>query len=283
LSLLVLNSEAYAEEELGKVTVEQIQKAAANVPESVTIEIEEMDGGPTVTVTYTGIEEVSVTLGEIAVTQISENALEYRAEMACREQEGVAYLEMWCVFGEDRYFSRGLSWELTGTRSFIEVKTPFYLDADQRPDTVLLGLRFEGPGEAMLRGMALWELNDSEISRRPVNEIYLETGAFAGILGSLVGLWSSIWCVVSLLLAWKGRSRGLVLVVTVLSLCTGVISLLGGFWLYLEGQVFQAWYGFILLGVIVIVNYGVLQVILVLLYRRGEKRRMAAMDLGISG
>jgi hypothetical protein len=184
--------------------------------------------------------------------------------------KGVAYLELWCLVGQGRFFSRALQDTLTGTTEWRPTSTPFFLQpTDPRPDRVLLGVRLEGPGSVWLDDVTL--TRDSLDKRSVVVRGDLVGGAFgllAGAFGILAGA-----------LVPRGRARLLVLglgaAIFVGSVCLAATAAA----LFIAGHPSGTWMALGLPGAIGTVLFAVLLPVIHRRYRDAELRRLAAMDL----
>ncbi len=81
--------------------------------------------------------------------------LTYRVQLKTSAVRGGVYLEMWCVFGGNEYFSKDFPHKAKGTNDWASYQTPFYLKQGQFPDMVKLNLTFEGPGTVWLKDVEL--------------------------------------------------------------------------------------------------------------------------------
>jgi hypothetical protein len=97
----------------------------------------------------------TVRLFEIPEPQVEQCMLTYRASMKLAGVEGGVYLEMWCAFAGNEYFSRGLHHKATGTSDWASYETPFYLKVGQSPSLIKLNVVFEGPGTVWIREVEL--------------------------------------------------------------------------------------------------------------------------------
>jgi hypothetical protein len=67
-------------------------------------------------------------LFEITDVNVDNTALIYRASLHSDKLDGQAYLEMWVrIPGKGEFFSRGLDRPVTGTMSWMQAATPFFL------------------------------------------------------------------------------------------------------------------------------------------------------------
>lgn len=247
------------------------QLATAKVPEGVVVEVVEVGGTSGVRVTYSGTEALSVVLAEVPCDGLDNTRVLYRAVVSGEGLAAPAYLELNAVVGGQTYFSRALNEALTGTMAPRESATPFFLQTGQRLETAQPGVRFEGPGAVTLSQVQLLNLGPPPGG--------LPMGAWVGIAGATVGILTSIWACMAAYFAWQGRGRGPVLGVTVLVAMAGVASVAVGLLLYGRGVERDLWYGLILLGSIVLVNFGIFYGVLRWLYGKAEARRMVALDM----
>ena len=105
--------------------------------------------------------QLSVPLFEITDVNIDNAALIYQASLQSDKLEGQAYLEMWVrVPGKGEFFSRGLDRPVTGTMSWVQASTPFFLQTGQKPDLIRLNLVVNGKGR-------LW-IDDIRLLRQPL-------------------------------------------------------------------------------------------------------------------
>lgn len=106
-------------------------------------------------------EPLTVPLFEVTDIEIEDATLIYQAQLQSEGLDGQAYLEMWVrVPGKGEFFSRGLDRPMTGTMSWMEVSTPFFLQAGQKPDLIRLNVVVNGRGR-------LW-VDDVRLLRAPL-------------------------------------------------------------------------------------------------------------------
>ena len=147
-------------EELAAFSMDSLEILHALAKKDANIEVS-LDGGAT-RVRCKSDKPVSVSLIEVPLPPLEDTVLEYRARLRSEDVANIAYLEMWCVFGEkEAYFSRDLDQPLTGTQTWVRRATPFFLEADRQPQKVLLGLRFEGPGTVWIDDVRLTRMDRS--------------------------------------------------------------------------------------------------------------------------
>ena len=105
--------------------------------------------------------QLLVPLFEITDVNIENATLIYQASLQSDKLEGQAYLEMWVrVPGKGEFFSRGLNRPVTGTMSWLQASTPFFLQTGQKPDLIRLNLVVNGKGR-------VW-IDDIRLLRQPL-------------------------------------------------------------------------------------------------------------------
>jgi hypothetical protein len=101
-------------------------------------------------------EPMSVRLYESGDLDVENVMLVYQATVKSENLEGMAYLEMWCVFEDGKeFFSRGLNSPWTGSIPWSVVETPFFLKAGQNPVNIRLNLVVDGTGTVWIDEMRL--------------------------------------------------------------------------------------------------------------------------------
>jgi uncharacterized protein (TIGR03067 family) len=108
---------------------------------------------------------------------VEECVIYVRAKMKSSNLQGRAYLEMWSrmpLGGE--YFSKGLTSTVMGTTDWKSVEIPFFLQKDERPDLLKLGIeiepnasreRVESPETVWIKDIELWQAPLPAEMRRP--------------------------------------------------------------------------------------------------------------------
>lgn len=105
--------------------------------------------------------QLLVPLFEITDVNSDNTALIYQASLQSDKLEGQAYLEMWVRLpGRGEFFSRGLDRPVTGTMSWVQTATPFFLQTGQKPDLIRLNLVVNGKGR-------VW-IDDIRLLRQPL-------------------------------------------------------------------------------------------------------------------
>ena len=112
------------------------------------------DGGGSLVVNAR--EAVVVPLYSVTDLEVENAQLVYQAWLQTENLVGQAYLEMWCVFeGVGEFFSRGVAQAVTGTRTWVRVETPFFLEKGQKPSRVQLNLVVNGHGRVWIDDIRL--------------------------------------------------------------------------------------------------------------------------------
>lgn len=89
----------------------------------------------------------TVPLAQVDAPGVEKTRLTYSAKVKSElGEDAQAYLEMWCVFKDGQYFSRGLDNPVTGTADWTELSTPFFLKEGQTPEKVKLNIVIVGEG-----------------------------------------------------------------------------------------------------------------------------------------
>ena len=94
----------------------------------------------------------TICLGVVKNPDAEDCILVYQAQVKSQGLKGRAYLEMWCQFpGKGEYFSRGLQNVVSGNTDWTTIKTPFILQANQRPEAVVLSIAIAGAGTVWVK------------------------------------------------------------------------------------------------------------------------------------
>ncbi len=113
------------------------------------------DGRGSLRIDATG-DRLVVPLFEVKDLNVDNAVLLYAAKVQSQNLDGRAYLEMWVrVQGKGEFFSRGLQRPVTGTMSWMDVGTPFFLEAGQRADLARLNVVVEGKGRVWVDDVRL--------------------------------------------------------------------------------------------------------------------------------
>jgi hypothetical protein len=227
------------------------------------------DGGEkSILIRYTGQDAISIPICEIRLESIENCALQYGADLSSKEVLKSAYLEMWCIFSKERvYFSRGLNHALSDSMNWRTVQTPFYLKKGERPESVQLGIRMEGPGEVQIKNMYLEKQSG-----------LLLRGRWEWIPGTLLGIFGGLYGSITGMLAPRGRGRVFVKSIGIVLLIFSTGFLITGMVFFSLGKPWEVWYPWLLPGVIGTTLFSVLPKNVMRQYENAELRRIQAKD-----
>ncbi|MDT8323898.1 MAG: hypothetical protein RRA94_07310 [Bacteroidota bacterium] len=125
----------------------------------ILLDADSRDGGGSLSITVE--EPTTIRLYETGDIDVEDAMLIYEAAVRSRNLDGMAYLEMWCVFDDGReFFSRGLNSPWTGDIPWSVVQTPFFLKKGQNPVNIRLNLVIDGSG-------SVW-IDDIHLLRAPL-------------------------------------------------------------------------------------------------------------------
>lgn len=103
-------------------------------------------------------EPTTVPLFEVTDVQAENATLVYQASLQSEGLSGTAFLEMWVrIPGKGEFFSRGLDRPITGTMSWMDAATPFFLEKGQQPDLIRLNLVVQGKGRVWIDNVRLMQ------------------------------------------------------------------------------------------------------------------------------
>ena len=129
---------------------------------------------------------VSVPLFRVPLHNIDQVIVFYRAWARSTSTAQRAFLEIRCEYpGSKTRTSRLNESVLSETTAWVEVETPFYLIHKERPDAVVLGVAFEGPGTIWVGSGSLF------YESRFWGRYGAGYGLSLGFLAILIGLWSA--------------------------------------------------------------------------------------------
>lgn len=224
------------------------------------------DGGGSVKVTFTGSGEKEVMLFAQSLSGIDNAALWYESDMRCSAPPGSAYAAMWVSFPDGgKYFSRGLDQRCT--QEWTRSRIPFYLKKGERPERVVMGVRFEGPG-------TVWVDNARLVKTGATKAMVLGSGIYGAVFGVLAGIWGAL----AGTLAPRGKGKWLVVGWGV-SLCIIEVVLLGvGLGFLVAGQPQAIWSPMVVTGALGGALMGALTLLVLKRYRDYEAQRLAAQD-----
>jgi len=199
-----------------------------------------------------------------------------------------SYLEMWSHFPDGKqYFTRTLAssgplGRLEGTSDWRPVWLPFtVLKENMVPEKLEVNVVLTGGGTVYLSPLRLVESTGSLAAPTAPGQWWGERtggwigglgGALIGILGGLIGT-----------LAGLGKARRLVLGLARGLFALGLVALAAGVIALTRGQPYEVYYPLLLGGGIASVVIGGCLPGIRRRYEQIELRKMAAMDLGVSG
>lgn len=208
-------------------------------------------------------------------------------QVRCRGVAGQGHLELWNVFGGERYFTRTLSaagpmQSLSGDQGWRPFVLPFVAGGDERPTRLELNVVLPGRGEVELGALRLVALAADEdplaLAATDATSGAWWSGRAAGIiggsLGSLLGLLGGLVGV----LGGMGRARGFVLGLLKVLIVFGLAASGVGLFAWLSGQPHAVYYPLLLCGMLDVLIPAALHVPLKRRYEQLELRRMRALD-----
>ncbi len=237
------------------------------------------DGDGSVRIDYETAGPGSMILFAAANPGLDNCTVWYEASLRGAGLKSIAYLEMWCDFGANQYFSRGLDQVILGDAEWRTVRIPFFLKKGERPARFLLGVRMEGPGTVWLDGIAL---SRTALPDPPVaggggagGGAYLGgvVGAALRLFGALCGVWGAL----SGMLAPRGKGREFVLGSGWVLTAAGLALLAAG--VVLSGTGSPLGRPCLLAGIIISAVMIPLNFVVRRAYEQAEMRRLAAQDL----
>lgn len=254
------------------------------LPEGTTVKIAEdasAEDGKMLKIAYTGQGAQSVPLfrvmpdnsAQLSALGVEASILDYEARVRCEDVVGTAYIEMWCTMAEGQsYFSRALNDPLSGTQPWRVTRTPFRLETGQRPSSIALGLRFEGPGTVYLDHAGLQRRSQGSFGS--TNNPGAILGVAGGLFGALVGVWGGVmgW------LVSRGRARGLVVASMAALLGIGILLVLLAVILWASGAAYAYWYSAGLMGILLSLVMGANLPGILRRYQAMENQRINALD-----
>lgn len=88
----------------------------------------------------------TIFLGEVTGRDLENTKVIYRAKVKGEGLDGIVQLEMWCHFGDQQYFSRGIGITVSEAENWKEIQTEFLLLKGQKPDKITLNVIVNGKG-----------------------------------------------------------------------------------------------------------------------------------------
>ena len=220
-----------------------------------------------------------------------------RGRVQYRNVEGIAYLEMWNIMPDGRrYFSRtvdeyGPMRKIQGNSGWREFALPFNLMQHQ-PESVTLEINVVMPGKGTIE---VSELTVSDIPSgvpmsdalppvvdAPVVKQWFDGGTagfYGGLAGGAVGIYGALFGCLAGFLVPRGKGRSLLIAMAALGFAVGIVSLLVGIFAVFSGQPYHVWYGFTLIGGLLVFILPVAFSTIGKQYEQFEQRRMQALDM----
>ena len=197
-----------------------------------------------------------------------------------RDVEGTAYLEMLNIMPDgSRYFSRTLGWygptrKIQGNSGWRKFELPFNL-MQSKPESVTLEINVVMPGKGTI------EVSELTVSDSYSNEWFngSTAGWIGGLAGSAVGIYGALFGCLAGFLVPRGKGRSLLIAMVALGFAVGIASLLVGIFAVFSGQPYHVWYGFTLIGGLLVFILPVAFSTIGKQYDQFEQRRMQALDM----
>lgn len=205
-----------------------------------------------------------------------------RGEVATRDVEGSAYLEMWSVFPDGaRYFSRTLGEEgpmarLSGTAPRRPFVLPFFSKPGMVPERLEVDVVLPSTGRVELTDVVLLQLAPGEDPMAP--EGAWLSGATVGLAGGLLGTLLGSAGALAGVLASRGKGRSTVLGLFALLVGVGVFLVAVGAAAFAAGQPAWLWASCLLAGLLsAVIPLSTLPA-LRRRYEESELRKMRSVD-----
>ncbi len=256
--------------------VDAMPELPAPMPPSVTVSFDpsqSVDGNGSVRIDYESAEPRSVVLYEAANPGVENATVWCEASLRGEGLKNIAYLEMWCDFGDGQYFTRGLDQVIQGDGDWRKVRIPFFLKQGEKPARFLMGVRMEGPGTLWIDGLSLTHEALPQAFQASRTLWVAVLGTLLGLFGALCGLWGALGGI----LAPRGLLRGLVLTAGWVFTGAGFVLLAAG--VILTGIGSPLGWPCLLAGFIITLVLTPLNFVVRRAYQMAELRRLAAQDL----
>ena len=195
--------------------------------------------------------------------------------------EGVAFLRVWShPLNGDRPTRRsleefGMTKEFRGTSDWQRFEVPFFRE-NLKSKSVLVTV------EVMIHGKGSVEVENLTAHDAIRIDVWFDNrtaGFYGGLAGSAVGLYGALFGCLAGFLVPRGKGRGLLTSMTVFGFAVGVALLLMGLVALFSGQPYHVWYGFTLIGGILVIVLPGCFLSIRKQYEQFEQRRMQALDM----
>ncbi len=231
-----------------------------------------------VTVASSSDDGVTVTLVDVESPGITKDRYAVKGRVRYENVSGDAYVEMWNVFPEARYFTRTIGDQgpmrtITGSSGWRSIVLPFdATGAAAPPERLIINVVLPGRGEVTLGALTLVELEPGEWPSG-VNDS-APFGLWGGIAGATFGVFGG-------LLGWlggRGKAKRVVLTGFRLMMAAGGVSLVLGGIALARGLPYHVYYPLLLIGAIALLVPASTLPRLAKRYQELELRRMSALD-----
>lgn len=204
--------------------------------------------------------------------------------------QGDGFLQLDSHFGDaGTFFTRSLAaagplGKLSGSSDWRPFALPFFANSGDQadraaplPDKLTLSLVLPGAGTVSIRDVGLYQYASGEDPMQAASQWFSSrsAGLLGGIGGALIGLWGALIGILSS----RGKARHFVLGSANALLFIGIASLVGGVVAVGTAQRYSVYYPLLLIGIILIVVFGILRSNLSARYVQLELKRMQSMDV----
>jgi hypothetical protein len=198
-------------------------------------------------------------------------------EVRYEDVEGEAYLEMWNVFADgSRYFSRTLAADgarglLSGSSEWRAFELPFNLGGSQPPVRLEINAVLPGAGTVSIRNLRVVGLDTLTRAGWWSDRT---AGFVGGIGGSVIGIFGAFigW------LVSRRRARRFTLAAMTFAAVVGAILTVAGIAAWAMSQSYGTWFPMLVMGVILMLVFGVNRGKAERAYADAEMQRMKALD-----
>ena len=231
-----------------------------------------------VTVTSSSDDGLTFTLVELEPPGITKDRYAVKGRVRYENVSGDAYVEMWNVFPEGRYFTRTIGDQgpmrtITGSSDWRSIVLPFDATGTAAPpERLIINVVLPGRGEVTLGAWTLVELETGEWpsgvnDSAPFGLWGAVAGATFGVFGGLLG-----W------LGGLGKAKRVVLTGFRMMMAAGGVSLVLGGIALARGLPYHVYYPLLLIGAIALLVPASTLPRLTKRYQELELRRMSALD-----
>ncbi len=174
--------------------------------------------------------------------------------------------------------------KLSGSSDWRPFVLPFYAnsgdeadDASPLPERLSLSIFLPEAGTVSIAEVALYQYATGEDPMQAAGQWFSDrsAGLLGGIGGALIGLWGAFIGVA----AARGKARRFALGSAVALVAIGITSLAGGVVALATAQPYAVYFPLLLLGIILVVVFGIMRGSLSAQYEQHELKRMQSMDV----